>query len=120
MQIAANSIHSIYQAECADNPKQYNDNQLFTTLVDKLRQSKPSDKKKQSKQHKKNKIESPEHRFHPSFVAIESMLSIPKSNPGVAGDINPFVQITPDGNFDKEATYWYAEIEDIKKCLAGM
>lgn len=120
MQIAANSIHSIYLAECADNPKQYNDNQLFTTLVDKLRQSKPSDKKKQSKQHKKNKIASPEHRFHPSFVAIESMLSIPKSNPGVAGDINPFVQITPDGNFDKEATYWYAEIEDIKKCLAGM
>ena len=28
--------------------------------------------------------------FSPSFVAIESILSISTSNPGVAGDINPF------------------------------
>lgn len=120
MQIAANTIRRIYEAECADNPKQYNDNQLFTILVDKLRQSKPSNESKQRQQSNKNSIESPEHRFHPSFAAIESILTIVKGNPGVAGDINPFVQITDKGNFDKEATYWYAEIEGVKKCLAGM
>ena len=38
-----------------------------------------------------------EHQFSPSFVAIESILSISTSNPGVAGDINPFAQIDEDG-----------------------
>ena len=120
MQIGVNTIRDIYKAECADNPKQYNDNQLFTTLVNKLRQSKPSKESKQQQQRNKNSIEAPEHRFHPSFVAIESILTIVKSNPGIGGDINPFVQITDKGHFDKEATYWYAEIENVKKCLAGM
>jgi len=40
-----------------------------------------------------------EHQFSPSFVAIESILSISTSNPGVAGDINPFAQIDEDGCF---------------------
>lgn len=120
MQIAVNAIRHIYEAECADNPKQYNDNQLFTVLVDKLRQAEPTDASKKKNAGNKNSIESPEHRFHPSFVAIESILTIVKSNPGIAGDINPFVQITPEGNFDKKATYWYDQIESVKKCLIGM
>lgn len=120
MQIAVNAVRHIYEAECADNPKQYNDNELFTILVDKLRQAEPTDASKKKNTGNKNAIESPEHRFHPSFVAIESILTIVKSNPGVAGDINPFVQITKEGNFDKEATYWYEQIEKVKKCLVGM
>lgn len=42
-----------------------------------------------------------EHQFSPSFVATESILSISTSNPGVAGDINPFAQIDEDGCFDE-------------------
>lgn len=34
-----------------------------------------------------------EHQFSPTFVATESILSTSTSNPGVAGDINPFAQI---------------------------
>lgn len=117
VQVDPMSIKDIHSAECADTPKQYNDNQFLTILVDKLRQSKPSDDAKQTKSSNKNNIQAPEHKFHPSFVAIESVLSIPKSNPGIAGDINPFVRITPDGRFDKEATTWYKEIEPIKKYL---
>ena len=94
----------------------YNDNVLFTLLVDKLRQSKPSNGHKSSN---KNLITAPEHRFHPSFVAIESVLSIPKSNPGMAGDINPFAIIDKDGNFDKEAMTWYKQIAGLKKYLSG-
>ena len=47
-----------------------------------------------------------EHQFSPSFVANESILSISTSNPGVAGDINPFAQIDEDGCFDESKMPW--------------
>ena len=40
-----------------------------------------------------NTINHKEHQFSPTFAAIESIPSISTSNPGVAGDINPFAQI---------------------------
>ena len=119
LQIPFNLIHKIKSNdnEHLDLVKgSYNDNVLFTLLVDKLRQSKPSNGHKSSN---KNLITAPEHRFHPSFVAIESVLSIPKSNPGIAGDINPFAIIDKDGNFDKEAMTWYKQIAGLKKYLSG-
>jgi hypothetical protein len=123
LQIPFNSIHKIKNNdnEHLDIVKgSYNDNILFTLLVDKLRQSKPSSGNKSAKKGgNKSIINAPEHQFHPSFVAIESILSIPKSNPGIAGDINPFVIITPSGNFDKKAMTWYKQAEDMKKYLSG-
>ena len=85
----------------------YNDNALLSLSAKKTRYSN-SNNKKTGKGGKKatgkkttNLITHKEHRFHPSFAVVESLMSLPSTNPGIGGTINPFVPITPEGYFYK-------------------
>lgn len=93
----------------------YNDNMLTSTMIKKIRQtsSTPRGKKKP----KVNPIHAQEHQFHPSMLSIESALAISQSNPGNAGDINPFAVIDKSGYFHKELMPWYKEVEPLNKFL---
>lgn len=96
------------------NAALYNDNDMIALDVKKIRQS--STQENTSKK-SSNIITDKEHRFHPSFVAVESPLAISSSSPGISGDINPFVVIDKMGYFHKEKMPWYQEIEGLVKYL---
>lgn len=108
-------------------PAFYNDNILLSMLIKKIRpdQSKENGSsargaggaKKPGGKSKGSLINSSEHKFSPTFLAVESVWSLPSSNPGIAGDINPFVEIDEFGNFRKDKMPWYKEIEPVGKYL---
>ncbi len=93
----------------------YNDNALLSLSGKKTRYSNSNNKKptsgnKKGGGHKTtNLITHKEHRFHPSFAVIESIMSLPSTNPGIGGTINPFAPITVDGYFYKPD---YAKVLD--------
>ena len=72
------------------NPPAYGDNALVGWLSGKVRQS--------SLSASGQVIKSPDHRFHSSQVAVESIVAFSKTNPGAAGTINPYLEITRNGN----------------------
>lgn len=92
----------------------YNDNDLIGIHIKKVRQisTQEKDKKKAT-----NIITAKEHQFHPSFAAIESLLSIASSSPGTSGDINPFAVIDHMGYFQMDKMPWYKEIAPLQKYL---
>ena len=92
----------------------YNDNDLLSVLIKKIRQT--SSQENATKKNN-NLIQSKEHQFHPSFIAIESALAISSSSPGIAGDINPYAVIDKHGCFRKDKMPWYKEIEGLSKYL---
>lgn len=105
-------------------PAFYNDNILLSMLLKKVRpdQSKENGSSgkggvKKGGKSKGSLINSSEHKFSPTFLAVESVWSLPSSNPGIAGDINPFVEIDEFGNFRKDKMPWYEEIESVNKFL---
>lgn len=73
----------------ARNAPFFNDNWLLTIGGKKVRQAANQQSGKRGRK-KGNLLTNREHFFHPSMMVIESVLSIPSSNPGVGGDINPF------------------------------
>jgi hypothetical protein len=108
-------IRSIHKLNCVQaNPSSYNDNILFSILIQKKRPI--SGNKRSSKG--ANTIQSKEHQFSPTFLAIESVWSISSSAPGVSGDINPFAVVDSNGKFLKDEMPWYKDIEDIQKYIA--
>jgi hypothetical protein len=87
------------------SPPAYGDNALVGWLIQKMRQS------SQSKSGKV--IGSPDHQFDPSVLVVESVIAFSKTNPGAAGSINPYLQITPTGGVIRSD---YAdEIDEVKK-----
>lgn len=92
----------------------YNDNDLIALLIKKIRQT--STQENATKKND-NLIQSREHQFHPSFLAIESALAISSSSPGTAGDLNPYVVIDKEGCFLKNQMPWYKEILPMSKYL---
>lgn len=74
------------------NPPLYGDNWLLAAGIRKLRQS-----GKKSSGGEGMVANAPEHRVHPSHFVVESALAFSKQNPGIAGSINPYVPISPDG-----------------------
>lgn len=94
------------------NNAMYNDNELLCNLIKKIRQSSA-----QSGGHGGASINDKEHRFHPSFVVVESPLAISQSSPGVSGDINPYVRIDHDGNFIQSQMPWYESVRPLLKYL---
>lgn len=96
------------------NAALYNDNDLIAIDVKKIRQS--STQENTSKK-SSNVITDREHRFHPSFVAIESALAISPSSPGISGDINPFAVIDNMGYFKEDKMPWYQEIKSLDEYL---
>lgn len=109
---AINQIHKCNQV-IAGNPAVYNDNYLLTVGGRKVRAThsassggtKASDGRAQGKvssNQKANLINSPSHRWHPSWAYVESMLTVSHQNPGVAGSINPFLSIDKTGKIIKQ------------------
>ena len=92
----------------------YNDNDLIAVRIKKIRQT--STQENATKKNN-NLIQSKEHQFHPSFLAIESALAISSSSPGTAGDLNPYAVIDSEGCFVKEKMPWYKEILPLSKYL---
>ena len=89
------------------NPPAYGDNILVGWLIQKIRQSGLSTSGRI--------IKSPDHRFHPSMAAVETLISFSKSNPGAGGAINPFLQITNNGSVIRQN--YSNEIDDLQKDL---
>ena len=92
----------------------YNDNVLVSVLAKK---SRPNSSKKNRKKNKENLLKSKEYQFHSSVMAVEDILNIPSSSPGITGDINPYLQIDDHGNFLEEKMPWYATVKSLDKHL---
>lgn len=89
------------------NPPAYGDNILVGWLIQKIRQSGLSTSGRI--------IQSPDHRFHTSMAAVETLISFSKSNPGAGGAINPFLEITSNGSVIRQD--YSNEIDSLQKDL---
>lgn len=119
LRIPSMKINDIYKDESiATGTEAYNDDMLFNQLCHKLLQARKADGAPAGND--SNTINHKEHQFSPTFVAIESILSISTSNPGVAGDINPFAQIDDDGCFDESKMPWYEQIKGLRDLLVPL
>lgn len=99
----------LYQIEGISTANDAYNNDMFFTRLDKVWQDKTS--KGKSSSNSNNLIRSKDHQFHPSMIAIESCASISTTRPGIAGKLNPYVQIDRTGAFDKDAMPWYDDFE---------
>ena len=89
------------------SPPAYGDNALVGWLISKMRQSGLSASGRI--------IKSPDHRFHPSQLVVESILAFSKTNPGAAGSINPYLEITKNGSVVKPG--FADELIELEKYL---
>ena len=101
----------------SSNTSLYNDNTLISTLIKKIRLISTQENRRSKKT---NLISAKEHIFHPSFLAIESVLAISSSSPGVSGDVNPFAVIDKNGLFLKEEMPWIDEILPLSRYLVSV
>jgi len=116
-------MDSFHRAEgVKSKPAFYNDNILLSMLIKKVRPDQSKENGSSSKGGGKKKsngnlINSEEHKFSSTIPTIESLWSLPSSNPGIAGDINPYAQIDEYGYFHKERMPWYKEMEPVEKYI---
>lgn len=104
--IGPKSFTQLHQAGSvvAINPARYNDNYLLTVGGRKVRTthsatgSKSGDLAGGKTKQQMNHLSSPSHRFHPSWMYVESCLIVSHTNPDVAGNINYFLDIDDKGN----------------------
>jgi hypothetical protein len=89
------------------NPPAYGDNGLVGWQIQKIRQSGLSTSGRI--------IKSPDHRFHTSMAAVETLVSFSKSNPGAGGAINPFLIISENGSVIRQS--YSDEIDALGKDL---
>lgn len=90
------------------SPQLFNDNWLLSIGSKRFRSvDNPTAKPFQKSKGKTMPIELI--KAHPSHMVVESILTIPSSNPIVSGSINPYCQIDEDGNIIKPD---YAETVD--------
>lgn len=107
LRINSKKIKSIYTSKLIRmNPSRYNDNWLLSVGSKKIRLHNI----KNDKSAGGSLIHAPEHRFHPSFGYVESLIAFSQSNPGSSGTINPFLSIAEDGSIIKEQ---YADQFDV-------
>lgn len=90
------------------NPPVYNSNWGLSIGFKKVRE-RANQKRSNSGT---NLLKSPEHKLHTSMCAVESPMSIPSSSPGVAGTINPFCQITENGDIIKST--WSKYLDELE------
>ena len=118
LKMKALKIRDIYKVTSVQQPTGlYNDNMLISVYGKKIRHAAAQES---SKKGNINLINSKEYQFHPSFAAIESLLSISTSSPGVSGDINPYAVIDEQGHFLKDKMPWYSEILPMEKYVIQM
>lgn len=104
--IGIKSFTQLHQAGSvvAINPARYNDNYLLTVGGRKVRTThsatggKSGDLAGAKTKQQVNHLSSPAHRFHPSWMYVESCLIVSHTNPDVAGNINYFLDIDDKGN----------------------
>lgn len=112
------AIAKIHMVPCiSSNTSLYNDNTLISTLIKKIRLISTQENRRSKKT---NLISAKEHIFHPSFLAIESVLAISSSSPGISGDINPFAVIDNNGSFLKDQMPWIDEILPLSRYLVSV
>lgn len=114
--VIIDSFHNVEGIK--SKPSFYNDNILLSMLVKKVRPDQSKENGSSGKGGGKKKssgdlINSDEHKLSSTIPAIEGMWSYPSSNPGIAGDINPYAQIDTHGYFDKDQMPWYADIQPV-------
>lgn len=103
------SISHIYQNNIVrSNPSSYNDNWLLSIGGKKVRERANQFKSTSGT----NLLRSKEHLLHPSMVVVESITTIPSSNPGVGGSINPFCEIDHEDGSILQVP-WASEIEEL-------
>ena len=104
--IGQKSFTQLHQAGSvvAINPARYHDNYLLTVGGRKVRTThsatsgKSGDLSGAKTKQQVNHLSSPGHRFHPSWMYVESCLIVSHTNPDVAGNINFFLDIDDKGN----------------------
>jgi hypothetical protein len=97
LRLSNRQITKLYKSHIVRmNPDRYNDNWLIGTGIKKVRQ------KDFGSSATNSLISAPEHRFHPSFAYVESLIAFGTSNPGSTGSINPFLTIDENGFIVKE------------------
>ena len=108
LRIPDNLITRLYDSRIVQkSPPAYGDNALVGWLIQKMRQSGQSRSGKV--------IRSPDHRFDPSMLVVESVIAFSKSNPGAAGAINPYLEITQTGGVVHPD--YAKEVDEIRKYL---
>lgn len=89
----------------AINPANYNDNYLLAVGARKMRATHSAAGSRSSDlsgskggKTSANHLSSPEHRFHSSWMYVESCLTVSHQHPDAAGNINVFCEIDQNGN----------------------
>jgi hypothetical protein len=114
LKINSKIINNIYACDVLhSSPSQYNDNALISILGRKIRQ--PANQNSRKKQIQENILNSPDHRFDATFGGIESLFTIPSSNPGIGGSINPFAIIDEEGCLIEPD--WIKPLKELTKYL---
>jgi hypothetical protein len=91
LRIPDNLITRLHDSQIVQkSPPAYGDNAMTGWLIGKMRQSGQS--------RSKRIINSPDHRFDPSMMVVETAIAFSKSNPGAAGAINPYLRIKSNGS----------------------
>lgn len=118
LRVPSKKIAALYKCGAIQGATIINDNELLTIQGKKIIQ--PIDAEKSGKKGKgkrqANIITDPTYAFDTSQVVIESILSIPASNPGAAGFINPYAKIDNRGNL-LCPEYARDDLDDLKRYL---
>lgn len=93
-----------------------NDNNLISHDIKRVRASGLGRRKSGDD----NIINNKENQFHTSFAAVESISFVSQSNPGLSGDINPFLVINNLGHFLPEFMDWVKALSELDKYLVKL
>ena len=95
------------------SPMIYNDNYIFAIGRSKVRSSdNPEVGKRKGRNDKKNNKPSPlQLKADSSHLVVESATTVPQTNPGVGGSINPFLQVEQNGDIIEPE--WSGEIANV-------
>lgn len=120
LRMPSKKIAGLYKCGAVRGSTQiYGDNELLTIQGKKIRQpisqETPGKQRSSKKKAGGNIIGSDEHQFDTSALVHESILSIPSSNPGDGGDINPYAPISHDGSLLKPD--YASDLEELESYL---
>lgn len=104
LRFSSRKISSISRCGATISAQIYHDNPLFYAYTRRSRQpiSMSSPGRRQASRKKSGSlIHSPEYRFDPSFMVVESILDMSSASPGDSGAISPYCPIDANGGFFK-------------------
>ncbi len=111
------AITNIYGCQSIQgNAESYGDNDLISSRGRRIRQTSSQNSARGGRE----LIMDKSHRFHVSFAAVESLLSISSSSPGVSGSINPFCEIDEAGFICTDRMPQVDDLYELQKHLINM